>query len=108
MAQDMKKVPLGTHYTPLGSHPENQKDLTPVWVAQCYLIAMVVVLVLWIINLIANKQYNPSPFSGLFVLIYGASFLNRVVSNRRQRIRYFDLVFSIFMIGSGIYFFFKP
>lgn len=96
------------HWTPLGYHPENEKDLTPAWIARSYLIALVVVVALFITGRVINGQLYSNLFSGLFLLLFGANLLNRVVLNRRQGVRYFDLVFSIFLMGSGLYAFLKP
>ena len=107
----MSKVSLGTHYTPLGSHPdllERETDLTPGWLSWGQLIALMVFLILSLRNNVANSWQSHNFYSMLFGVTFGGTFLTRAVFNRRQGVKYHDLVLATLLIGSGLYFFFKP
>ena len=97
-----------TYWTPLGSHPENEKDLTPRWFRLSFIVALFVVFVVSLINL--SQAKGDQPFY-LIWLVVGTNSLGRVIFNWRQGMRYmryFDLFLSTVFIFFGVFFFFRP
>jgi len=110
MAQDMTKVSLGTHYTPLGSHPEcpEYKDQTPLWARLVCLVVLGSAAVL-----LVNEHFTKGKISNFYWIVYClvlsiASLPKAVFNWKDKSTRYWELSFSALFIGLGLYFFFKP
>lgn len=104
----MKKMLLGTRWTPLGYHPEAERDLTPNWFHLAYSIGFSVVIFLFAIGVdfLGNRSD-----SGWLMLFIGTGPLAHIIFNWKKQsdmFRYVDAFFAIVFLGWGAFYLFRP
>lgn len=101
----MRKVPLGTHYTSLGYHPENKIDLTPIWFIVVYFISFGTVFFLLLTDtVIVGERLSLSLAFLLFVCLKPIAV---AIFNRKQKTNNNDALFAILFLGFGIFYLFR-
>lgn len=112
MSRDMRKVPLGTHQTPIGSHPEcpETKDQTPVWLVFVSLIILAVALVMFLIDYFSTPMgVNSVFYSEILLFVLGILSLLRVLFNwKNKSTRYSEMILFVLYTGTGFALIFKP
>lgn len=107
MSRDMRKVPLGTHWTRLGS-PFSNSDKTPAWLVLVFSIIAVMAIGIFVRDY-SSKGVISVFHLEIFLFIVGIySFLRAVFNWKNLLTRYYELVMSSVFIGSGFGLMFKP
>jgi len=109
----MQEKPVRTDWTPLGYHPNNPKDMTPLWVHVAALVVINTLLLFAILRYLATGEDATRVYFHSIVAVFGIYLLTKVAFNWRRGEygvagRTFDLIMSCFLVVLGGYNLLKP
>ncbi len=110
MDKDMRKVPLGTHYTSLGSHPDvPRQTLVPMWLAGIFFVVFMVAFVFSMKDYFATSKTSDF-YLGLLTIIVNSYFLVEAKYNWKQLSKFNHWLLSLpaILFLFGLYLLLKP